>query len=126
MKKAIYTPNAPEPVGPYSQAIIIDKMLYCSGQIPLDPTTGEIVQGGIEAQTEQVLKNLHEVLQAAGSSFEQVVKTSVYLTDLADFPKMNAIYAQYFGGAIPPARSTIQVTALPKGANIEIDLIASL
>lgn len=125
MKKAISTQSAPKAIGPYSQAIEArgTRTLFLSGQIPLDPATGELVQGPIEEQTARVLENLGAVLSAAGAGFEHVVKTTVFLADLADFPRMNEIYGRAFPHA-PPARSTVQVAALPRGARIEIDAVA--
>jgi 2-iminobutanoate/2-iminopropanoate deaminase len=123
MKETIHTVGAPKPVGPYSQAIRAGGFLFASGQIPLNPSTGELVRGSIEEQTRQVLENLKQVLAAGGSSLEKVVKTTVFLSDLRDFEEMNAVYAQYFGD-LPPARSTVQAAALPKGVDVEIDLIA--
>jgi len=123
MKKVIATKEAPEAVGPYSQAIVVGNTLYCAGQIPLDPATGELVQGDVAAQTERVLQNLAGVLRANGMDFSNVVKTTVFLTDLANFAAMNEVYARYFGAPFP-ARSTIQVAGLPKGAQVEIEAIA--
>ncbi len=123
-KKHVVTPQAPRPIGPYSQAVISGGLLFCSGQIGLDPQTGELVAGGIEAQTEQVLKNLVAVLKEAKMGPENVVKTTVYLADFADFGKMNEVYGRQFAKD-PPARTTIQAAALPKGAKIEIDVIAA-
>ena len=123
-KEIIRTKNAPEPVGPYSQAVKVSGTLYCSGQIPLNPSTGAIPDG-IEAQTRQVLENLGAVLKASGADFSNVVKTTVFLKDMNDFPAMNAIYAEAFTGA-PPARSTVQVARLPKDVLVEIDAIAVL
>ena len=123
MKKVISTAEAPEAVGPYSQAIAFGNLLFCSGQIPLVPETGELVAGDTGAQAEQVLKNLGAVLHANAMTFANVVKTTVFLTDLGDFAKMNDVYAKFFTKPFP-ARSTIQVSALPKGANIEIEAIA--
>jgi len=123
-KKHVATPQAPRPIGPYSQAVISGGLLFCSGQIGLDPQTGELVTGGIEAQTEQVLKNLVAVLKEAKMGPENVVKTTVYLADFADFGKMNEVYGRQFAKE-PPARTTIQAAALPKGAKIEIDVIAA-
>jgi 2-iminobutanoate/2-iminopropanoate deaminase len=120
----VRSPGAPMPVGPYSQAVAVGEWVLASGQIPLDPLTGELVAGDIEAQTERVLGNLAAVLEAAGSSLERVVRTTVYLTDLALFARMNAVYARRFTGAPLPARSTVQVSALPRGAAVEIDAIA--
>ncbi|MEM7409026.1 MAG: RidA family protein [Myxococcota bacterium] len=116
--------RAPAPVGPYSQAVIQDGWVYASGQIPLDPATGEKVEGEIEAQTEQVLANLAAVLEAAGSDFAHVVKTTVYVTDLALFARVNAVYAKHFASEPAPARATVQVAALPLGVEVEIDAIA--
>ncbi|MGD9848139.1 Rid family detoxifying hydrolase [Desulfuromonas thiophila] len=125
MKQVISSPAAPAAIGPYSPAIAIGDTVYFSGQIPLDPVSGELVNGGIEAQTRQVLANLQALFSAAGVRPEQVVKTTVYLTDLADFATVNALYGELFGPPAPPARVCIQVAALPKGAAIEIDCIAS-
>jgi 2-iminobutanoate/2-iminopropanoate deaminase len=122
---AIQTSAAPRAIGPYSQAIRSGELLFLSGQIPLDPATGELVGGGIEAQTARVLDNLGAILAAAGGSFADVVKTTIYLVDLAEFAAMNAIYASYFAEPAP-ARATVQVPALPKGARIEIEAIARL
>ena len=124
MNHVIATSNAPKAVGPYSQAIVAGNLLFASGQIPLDPATGELVGGGIEAQTERVLQNLDAVLRANGIGFANVTKTTVFLTDLKDFAAMNAVYARYFSEPLP-ARSTVQVAALPKGATVEIELIAA-
>jgi 2-iminobutanoate/2-iminopropanoate deaminase len=123
MKKVIATPEAPAALGPYSQAIAFQNMLFCAGQIPIVAETGELLAGDVAAQTAQALKNLGAVLHASGMSYSNVVKTTVYLTDLADFNKMNEVYAQHFTHQFP-ARSTIQVSALPKGANVEIEAIA--
>lgn len=123
--KAIHTPGAPEPVGPYSQAVLYGGMLFVSGQIPLDPATNALVEGEIEAQTERALANLGAVLKAAGSSFDRVFRTTVYLVDLKLFPRMNSVYARYFCREPQPARSTIQAAALPLGAQVEIDAIAA-
>ena len=118
--------DAPAPVGPYSQAVVAGGFVFASGQIPLDPRTGKLVGGEIEQQTERVLANLRAVLEAAGSSLERVVKASVYLVDLALFPRVNAVYARAFASEPKPARSTVQVAALPLGAEIEIDVVATL
>jgi 2-iminobutanoate/2-iminopropanoate deaminase len=123
-KKHVATPHAPRPIGPYSQAVISGGLLFCSGQIALDPKTGELVAGDIEAQTEQVLKNLMAVLKEAKMGPDNVVKTTVYLADFADFARMNEVYGRYLGKE-PPARTTIQAAALPRGARIEIDVIAA-
>lgn len=124
MKKVIATVEAPQAVGPYSQAVAVHDLLFCAGQIPLIPATGELVKGNVTAQTTQVLENLGGVLRANGMTYTHVVKTTVFLTDLADFAAMNDIYKIYFSEQ-PPARSTIQVTALPKGARVEIEAIAA-
>ena len=122
-KKVIQTDKAPKAIGPYSQAIRTESMVYTAGQTGLEPATGELIAGGVEEQTRQVLNNIRNVLEAAGSSLEQVVKTTVFLQDMNDFAKMNAIYAEYFGEN-PPARSTIAVAALPKGGLVEIEAVA--
>lgn len=122
-KKVIQTDKAPKAIGPYSQAIRTDSMVYTAGQIGLDPATGDLVAGGVEEQTRQVINNLRSVLEAAGSSLDHVVKTIVFLKDMNDFHKMNSIYAEYFG-ANPPARSTVAVAGLPKGGLVEIEAIA--
>jgi 2-iminobutanoate/2-iminopropanoate deaminase len=125
-KSAIATTAAPAAIGPYSQAIRIGNTVYTSGQVALDPATGELVAGGIDAQTTRVLENLKAVLSAAGLDFAHVVKTTVFLKDMADFAAMNALYAKYFApeGVVAPARSTVQVAALPKNALVEIECIA--
>lgn len=125
MKKVIATPEAPAAVGPYSQAIAVGDLLFCAGQIPLLPETGALVEGDVAAQTEQVLKNIGAVLHANAMTYGNVVKTTVFMTDLGDFAKMNEVYAAYFTAPYP-ARSTVQVSALPKGANVEIEVIATL
>ncbi len=125
-RQTISTPNAPKAIGPYAQAVSVPagRLVFCSGQIPLDPTTGELVGvGDVRAQAKRVLENLAAVLDAAGSSFADVVKTTIFLTDLQDFAAVNEVYARFVGEA-PPARSTIQVAGLPKGAAIEIEAIA--
>jgi len=123
--REVRTDAAPKPVGPYSQAIVHGGLAFASGQVPLDPSTGKLVEGEIEAETEQVLENLAAVLEAAGSSLARVLRTTVYLTDLSLFARMNAVYAKHFTGDPKPARSTVQAAALPLGARIEIDVIAS-
>ncbi len=123
MKDRVQTDSAPKAIGPYSQAIKANGLVFASGQIPLDPATMQIVEGGIREQTERVMNNLSAVLQAAGSSLDRVVKTTVFLADLADFADMNETYGQFFGDA-PPARSTVQVSRLPRDVRVEIDLIA--
>jgi len=122
-KKIIHTDKAPEAIGPYSQAVRTESMVYTAGQIGLDPATMEIVGGGVEVETRQVLTNLKQVLEAANSGLNYVVKTTVFLRDMADFPKMNAIYAEFFPEN-PPARSTVAVATLPKGVAVEIEAIA--
>lgn len=124
-KEIVQTPNAPAPVGPYSQAVKTGDTLYCSGQIPIDPSDGSIPDG-IEAQTRQVLKNLEAVLKAGGATFSDVVKTTVFLKDMNDFPAMNTVYGSAFGETAAPARSTVQAARLPKDVLVEIDAIASL
>ena len=124
MKTVISTTEAPSAVGPYSQGIAAGPFVFCSGQIPLEPETGALVQGDISTQVKRVLQNIAAVLHAHGLGMEHVVKTTVFLTNLADFAEMNTVYAEYFLSN-PPARSTIQVAALPKGANVEIEAIAS-
>ena len=125
--QAITTTDAPAPVGPYNQAVQAGGWLYCSGQIPLDPATGEMVGGGdVEAETRQVLRNLNAVLSAAGTEGAKVVRTTVYLVDLADFQTVNTIYAEMFGSGVSPARACVQVAALPKGSKVEIDCVAWL
>lgn len=121
--KAISTTQAPAAIGPYSQAIQSGELLFLSGQVPIDPATGELVAGDIAVQTERVLDNLAAVLAAAGCTFADVVKTTIYLVDLGDFQAVNQTYAKRFAAA-PPARATVQVSALPKGARVEIDAIA--
>ena len=122
-RNVIVAPKAPKAIGPYSVAIETDGYLFCSGQTGIDPETGELVSADLEAQTRQVLTNLKNVLEAAGSSLDRVVKTTVFIRDMADFPKMNAIYAEFFPSN-PPARSTIAVAGLPKGGVVEIEAIA--
>ncbi len=123
MKKIISTADAPAAIGPYSQAVRVGSTLYCAGQIPLDPKTGQIVSPDITEQTKRVMLNIKAVLQAAGLSFDHVVKTTIFLTDFADFQTVNEIYGSHFKNN-PPARSTVQVAALPKNARIEIEVIA--
>lgn len=123
MRNVVTTGKAPKAIGPYSVAIQTDGFVFCSGQLGLDPASGELVSAEVEAQTHQALTNLKNVLEAAGSGLEKVVKTTVFLKDMADFPKMNAIYGEFFS-ANPPARSTIAVAGLPKGGLVEIEAIA--
>lgn len=123
MKKIIITDKAPAPVGPYSQAVQLGNMLFCSGQIAIDPATNEVQKGSVQEQTELVLKNISAVLTTAGYSFEDVVKTTIFLTSMTDFPVVNEIYEKYFK-VNPPARSTVAVAGLPKGVNVEIEVLA--
>ena len=123
---AVSSPRAPHAIGPYSQAVRAGDLLFLSGQIPLDPATGQLVPGGIEAQTERVLQNLKAVLESAGGSLASVVKTTVYLTDLGQFQAFNTAYGKFFGEAPAPARATVQVAALPRGALVEIEAVARL
>ncbi|MCC6558031.1 MAG: RidA family protein [Polyangiaceae bacterium] len=124
-KTAVTTGRAPSAIGPYSQAVKAGDLVFCSGQIPIDPETGELVPGDVEAQTAQVMRNLGEVLAAAGAAWGDVVKTTIYLTNLADFAVVNRVYGEVVG-SVPPARATVQVAALPKGAAVEIDAVAHL
>ena len=122
-RESVQTDNAPKAIGPYEQAIKANGFIYTAGQIPIDPKTGNFVEGGIAAQTRQVLENLKAVLEAGGSSLDRVVKATVFLKNMADFAAMNEVYTQYLGSA-KPARSTVAVAELPRGALIEIDLVA--
>jgi 2-iminobutanoate/2-iminopropanoate deaminase len=122
-KEVVSTANAPKAIGPYEQAIKVGEFVYISGQIPLDPKTGSLVEGDIKIQTRRVMENLKAILQAAGSSLERVVKATVFLKSIGDFTAMNEVYAEYFGAA-KPARSTVAVADLPRGALVEIDLTA--
>ena len=123
VRQVVRTDQAPDAIGPYSQAVIANGFVFTSGQIPIDPATGQFVPGGIAEQTKQVLNNLSAVLEAAGSSLQQVVKTTVFLADMQDFTAMNEVYATFFG-AEPPARSTVQAARLPRDARVEIDVVA--
>jgi 2-iminobutanoate/2-iminopropanoate deaminase len=123
MKTIINTPNAPAPIGPYNQAILANGTLYVSGQIPLNPGTGKLVEGDIQAQALQVMKNLEAILTAAGMNFSHVVKSSIFLKDMRDFPKVNEVYGTFFP-VNPPARETVQVSALPMYVDVEISCIA--
>ena len=123
-RKLVTSKDAPRPIGPYSQAVISGGLLFCSGQIAIDPQTGEVVEGDVAAQTEQVMKNLLAVLREAKMGPENVVKCTVYLADLTDFPRMNEVYGRYLGKE-PPARSTVQAAGLPRGVKVEIDVIAA-
>jgi 2-iminobutanoate/2-iminopropanoate deaminase len=124
-KKIVSTEKAPKAIGPYSQAVCIENLVFTAGQVGLNPATMELVEGGVEAQTRQVLTNLKHVLESADSGLNFVVKTTVYLKDMRDFPNMNTIYAEFFAEN-PPARSTVQVAALPKEALVEIECVALL
>ena len=123
MKKIIATSEAPAAIGPYSQAVRVGSTVYCAGQIPLDPKSGQIVSGGIDVQTRRVLDNIAGILRAEGLNFDNVVKTTIFLTDLGNFQTVNEIYGSYFKEQ-PPARSTVQVSGLPRGAQVEIEIIA--
>ena len=125
MKKTVSTEKAPKAIGPYSQAVISNGVAYLSGQIPLDPATNQLLEGDIAAQTERVLQNLKAVLEASGASLESVVKTTVFLKDMGDFPKMNEVYGRFFA-TNPPARSTVQAARLPRDVSVEIDAIATV
>ena len=124
MKKIIYTKNAPAPIGPYSQAVILGDTLYTSGQIALNPSTMELVLDDIEAETEQVMQNLKALLEAAEMTFENVVKSTIFIMDMSDFARINSVYGSYFDEKTAPARETVQVAGLPKGVNVEISMIA--
>jgi 2-iminobutanoate/2-iminopropanoate deaminase len=123
-KEVIFTKEAPAPIGPYNQAILTDNTLYISGQIPIDPKNGMLIQGDITHQTEQVMKNLEAVLKAAGMSFENVVKTSIFISNMDQFSLINKVYGSYFKEETAPARETVQVSRLPKDVDIEISMIA--
>jgi 2-iminobutanoate/2-iminopropanoate deaminase len=122
-REIIATSHAPAAIGPYSQAVQIGDLIYTAGQIPLVPATGKLIEGGIEEQTRQVMQNLSQILEAAGSSLAYVVKTTIFVTNLGDFAALNKVYSSFFADA-PPARSTVQVAALPLGANVEIEAVA--
>lgn len=126
MKTIINTPNAPAPIGPYNQAVQVNNTLYTSGQIALDPNTMELVMDNIEVETHQVMKNLKAVLQAANMDFSNVVKASIFISDMNDFAKINKVYGSYFDESTAPARETVQVAVLPKNVNVEISVIAVL
>ena len=123
MKKIISTDSAPKAIGPYSQAVVHNGVAYLSGQIPLDPASGQLVEGDVAVQTERVIENLKAVLEASGSSLAHVLKTGVFLKDMGDFPKMNEVYGRYFGESLP-ARATVEVARLPRDVRVEIDCIA--
>jgi 2-iminobutanoate/2-iminopropanoate deaminase len=122
-QKIIHTDQAPAPVGPYSQAVEVGNLVFCSGQIAIDPKTNEVLKGSVEEQARLVMKNVEALLKGAGVSCNHVVKTTIYLTDMNDFAKVNAVYGEYFTNT-PPARSTVAVSALPKGVNVEVEVIA--
>ena len=126
LRQSVSTDGAPEAIGPYSQGIRSGSLLFCSGQIPLDPSTGEIVKEEIDGQTRRCLENLTAVCEAAGGSLADAVRCTVYLTDMGDFARVNEVYGSFFEGADPPARVAIGVAALPKGADVEIDAIVAL
>jgi len=126
MKKIIFTEKAPAPIGPYSQAVLTGNTLYTSGQIALNPETGELVTESIEAETQQVMQNMKAVLDAAGMTFENVVKTTIFIMNMNDFGNINTVYASYFNEKTAPARETVQVACLPKNVNVEISMIAIL
>lgn len=122
-KQTVSTAEAPQAIGPYSQAVVAGGLVFASGQIPIDPATGEFVEGGVREQTEQVLRNVSKVLEAAGTGLGRVVRTTVFLADMDDFAAMNEVYGRFFADA-PPARSTVQAARLPRDARVEIDVIA--
>lgn len=124
MKKAINTTNAPAAIGPYSQAILSNNTLYISGQIPINPLSGKLVESGIEEETKQCMENLKAILTEAKMTFEQVVKATIFIKDMSQFSRINDVYSQFFKGIIPPARETVEVSELPKNVNIEISMIA--
>jgi 2-iminobutanoate/2-iminopropanoate deaminase len=126
MKKIIFTENAPAPIGPYNQAVLTGNTLYTSGQIAIDPKTGELVTANIETETRQVMQNMKAVLEAAGMTFENVVKTSIFIMNMNDFGTINTVYGSYFNEKTAPARETVQVACLPKNLNVEISMIAVL
>lgn len=126
MKKIIFTENAPAPIGPYNQAVLKGDTLYTSGQIAINPINGELVTQDIEAETQQVMQNMKAVLEAAGMTFENVVKTSIFIMNMDDFASINTVYGSYFNEKTAPARETVQVACLPKNVNVEISMIAVL
>ena len=127
MKRIVLTPLAAAPIGPYNQAVVTGNLVYTSGQIPVDPATGQVVEGDIKAQTEMVLKNVRAILEAAGSSLDRAVKTTVFLKDMGDFAAMNEVYGRFFADkASAPARSTVEVARLPKDVRVEIEAVAEL
>jgi 2-iminobutanoate/2-iminopropanoate deaminase len=124
MKKIIFTDKAPAPIGPYNQAVLVGNTLYTSGQIAIDPATGELVLDSIEKETKQVMENMKAVLEAADMTFENVIKTTIFIMNMGDFAKINAVYGTYFDEKTAPARETVQVACLPKNVNIEISMLA--
>ncbi|AXG74790.1 RidA family protein [Flavobacterium arcticum] len=126
MKKIIFTDKAPAPIGPYNQAVLTGNTLYTSGQIALHPETGELITSDIETETKQVMKNMKAVLEAAGMNFENVIKATIFISNMGDFAKINSVYGTYFNEKTAPARETVQVACLPKNVNIEISMIAVL
>lgn len=124
MRKIVATEKAPAAIGPYAQANIVDGLIFTSGQVPLDPVTGQLVEGGIEEQTKQSLENIKAILEEAGSGLDKIVKTTCFLTDMGNFARMNEVYAAYFSDGVYPSRSAFEVGALPKGAMVEIEAIA--
>lgn len=126
MKKIIKTDQAPNPVGPYNQATVVNGLVYTAGQIAIDPSTNEVVHGDVQAQTRLVMNNLKAVLEAAGSDFSHVIKTTIFIKDMNDFAKINAVYAEFFDEATAPSRSTVEVSRLPKDVLVEIDCIAEV
>jgi 2-iminobutanoate/2-iminopropanoate deaminase len=124
LKKIIFTDKAPAPIGPYNQAVLIGNTLYTSGQIALNPVTMELVIDDIETETKQVMENMKAVLEAADMTFENVVKTTIFIMDMGDFARINSVYGSYFDEKIAPARETVQVAGLPKGVNVEISMVA--
>ncbi|SDR00820.1 RidA family protein [Flagellimonas zhangzhouensis] len=124
MKKIINTPNAPAPIGPYNQAVLVKDTLYISGQIPIDPATGELVEGDIKKETQQSMENLKAILDEAGMTFENVIKTSIFIADMHQFSQINEVYGTYFDAKTAPARETVEVANLPKFVNVEISMIA--
>ena len=126
MKKIVNTSNAPKPIGPYNQAVISGNLMFMSGQIAFDPSTGELVIGEIQAETKQVMENLKSILDEAGLSFKDVIKTSIFLSDMSNFQQVNEVYGSYFSDEGAPARETVEVSRLPKDVNVEISMIAQL
>lgn len=124
MKKIIKTPNAPAPIGPYNQAVLAGNTLYISGQIPIDPKTGNLIEGDIQKETKQSMENLKAILEEAGMTFEHVIKTSIFIKDMHQFSEINDVYATYFNADTAPARETVEVANLPKFVNVEISMIA--